>query len=400
MRKFLRWLQGMVEVRVTQDQIERFLNLCRNRDLQLYRIAHQKTEYRFWMSLTDYWRIRPVARKIGVLPLVSKRKGFPFLLGEWGRRKVFTGGFLLLALLLFFLTRMIWSIDIEGCSYHTEEALLEFLNSQGIHCGMFYQDLDYKQTEDLLRLTYQDISWVSVERVGTKLHIRLKESELVDASIEEKKPAHLIASRDGVVESIVTRSGTPMVAAGDQVKKGDILISGVVEVTGDFDAPLSTHLVYADGDVVLTGSQNYHSVLEMEYQEKVYTRKERKRISLRGFGYQVDFFTWGGKGETKENEDRFVEYGRFRLNPSLDFPVSCIMTTYRNYETVRKRYSEEEAIASEEKKLATYLETLEKKGITILDKKVTIQVKGALCLAEGSIETRRMEKRHRKIEEE
>ena len=75
------------------------------------------------------------------------------------------------------------------------------------------------------------------------------------------------------------------------------------------------------------------------------------------------------------------------------------MTTYRNYETVRKRYSEEEAIASEEKKLATYLETLEKKGITILDKKVTIQVKGALCLAEGSIETRRMEKRHQKIEE-
>ena len=397
MRKFLNWLYGMVEVRIGEDQIERFLNLCRNRELQLYQIAHHKTEYCFQMRLSDYWRIRPVAKKIGVLPLVSGRKGLPFWLGEWSRRKVFTGGFLLFALLLFFLTRMIWSIDIEGCSYHTEEALLKFLEKQGVHCGMFYRDLDYKRTEDLIRLTYQDISWVSVERVGTKLHIRLKESELVDTAIEEKKPADLIASRDGIVESIVTRSGTPMVEAGDEVKKGDVLISGIVEVTGDYDAPLSTHLVYADGDVILTGTQGYHSVLELEYQEKVYTGKEQKRISLRGFGYQVDFFTWENKGEAV---DRLTEQKKLYLNPSLAFPISLLTTTCREYSIVRLRYREEEAIALEEKKLADYLANLEEEEISVLGQEVTITVGRTVCVAKGTIQTRRMEKRHRSIQEE
>ena len=112
-----------------------------------------------------------------------------------------------------------------------------------------------------------------------------KRKERIDMATEVLMPKLGLTMTEGTIEEWKIKEG-------QAVKKGDILISGVVEVTGDFDAPLSTHLVYADGDVVLTGSQNYHSVLEMEYQEKVYTGKERKRISLRGFGYQVDFFTW------------------------------------------------------------------------------------------------------------
>lgn len=188
-----------------------------------------------------------------------------------------------------------------------------------------------------------------------------------------------------------------MVKAGDEVKKGDVLISGIVEVTGDYDAPLSTHLVYADGDVILTGTQGYHSVLELEYQEKVYTGKEQKRISLRGFGYQVDFFTWENKGEAV---DRLTEQKKLYLNPSLTFPISLLTTTYREYSIVRLRYQEEEAIALEEKKLADYLAKLEEEEISVLGQEVTITVGKTVCVAKGTIQTRRMEKRHRSIKEE
>ena len=55
--------------------------------------------------------------------------------------------------------------------------------------------------------------------------------------MKEKKDASsaadLIAAHDGKVISIVTREGTPQVHAGAKVKKGDVLISGKVEVIGD-----------------------------------------------------------------------------------------------------------------------------------------------------------------------
>ena len=40
----------------------------------------------------------------------------------------------------------------------------------------------------------------------------------------------LAAPKDGMVVSIVTRSGVPLVSAGMEVKKGDILVEGGVPI--------------------------------------------------------------------------------------------------------------------------------------------------------------------------
>lgn len=431
MGNFLRWLGGSVDVSVGEEQIERFLNLCRNRGLFLYRIRHTETTYRFRMPLADYRQIRPIAKKTGVRPRIVRKSGLPFVIGEWKKKKVFAGGFLLFVTLLFFLTGMVWSIDIEGCGYHTEEALLEFLSEQGVRSGMFYRDLDYKKTEDMIRLAYGDISWVSVERVGTRLHIRLKESQMIETTVAEGEPSHLVASRDGVVTSIVTRKGTPLVKAGDEVKKGDILISGIVTVTGDFDAVVGNHLVCADGDVEVVSELPYYSVREMEYEKKIYSGKKRKSFCLSGFGWRLDFqllpelpqLPWskgdgaavsgissdgrvaesfaGGK-MTKggaDSTDKVTFWQEYRFNKSLAFPISLYRTEYLSYDRMRFRYSEEEVKALEEKKFHDFLAQLEKKGVLIPENNVKIEVAGALCVSEGTVTVKTREERHREITE-
>ena len=61
-----------------------------------------------------------------------------------------------------------------------------------------------------------------------------------------KEPCNIIASQDCTITEIVTASGTPVVKAGDDVKKGDILISGAVYLYDDNNEVLDTNYVSAE----------------------------------------------------------------------------------------------------------------------------------------------------------
>ena len=51
--------------------------------------------------------------------------------------------------------------------------------------------------------------------------------------IRTTAPSHS-SNKGCVIKEIITRSGTPMVKPGDVVRKGDILVSGIIEVMDDF----------------------------------------------------------------------------------------------------------------------------------------------------------------------
>ena len=73
----MRWLKqhytGYVRVRLTGRSPERFFNLCRSSKILLWNIACEKEEYRFFLLLPDFYRIRPFARKAGVRSATTKR---------------------------------------------------------------------------------------------------------------------------------------------------------------------------------------------------------------------------------------------------------------------------------------------------------------------------------------
>lgn len=212
-----------------------------------------------------------------------------------------------------------------------------------------------------------------------------------------KEPSHLVASEDGVVESIATRSGTPQVKAGAEVKKGDILISGIVEVYGDFDEPIATHYVYADGDVKIRREKSYYSVRELEYDRKVYTGKKKTFYSVCGFGKQLNLPGWGVE---REQADVFTELLEYRLNPSFVMPFSLLKKEKREYEMVRTRYTPEEAEALEAEKFENYLAAYEKEETEVIQKELRLRTAGALCIAEGHVSIMVLEDGRRILSEE
>ena len=81
-------------------------------------------------------------------------------------------------------------------------------------------------------------------------------------------PCHIIAARDGVVRKIEVRTGIPLVKVGDTVKKGDILISGIIPIIGDYEELIRKEAVAAKGEVYLESDFSYQERFSMGYEKK------------------------------------------------------------------------------------------------------------------------------------
>ena len=120
----MRWLKqhytGYVRVRLTGRSPERFFNLCRSSKILLWNIACEKEEYRFFLLLPDFYRIRPFARKAGVRVRIQEKLGLPFFFISESEAKAVCrwGGFVFSAVVCpfpFYLEyQLLWKPSFHG----------------------------------------------------------------------------------------------------------------------------------------------------------------------------------------------------------------------------------------------------------------------------------------------
>lgn len=287
--KVIGWLAGYVTIRLRDGEIERFVNMCRYKEIPLWNVYWDTKRKHLYadISLKNFWRLRPIVRKTHAVPVVVKRHGGPFLLSSIQKRASFFAGLILFLAGIIFLAGRIWGISFEGEQYHTEESLRRFLNESGVYMGMPSKGLSCTELAKQIRRRYQDIGWVSVEKKGSCLFVRLQEVTLMKEKKDASSAADLIAAHDGKVISIVTREGTPQVHAGAKVKKGDVLISGKVEVIGDGDVIQNIRFVRAKGTVVIEGKKEYNKYLSKTYQKHGLEKHKKNVYCLR---YQQNRF--------------------------------------------------------------------------------------------------------------
>ena len=372
--KIFGWIGGYLKVYIQGRNVERFVNLCRNHHIVLWQLYwnEKKDKLFFRIYLRDFYRLRPIARKCKVHPVVVKRIGFPFLIGHMKKRASFCLGGVGFCMLVLFLSTRIWGISLEGQSYHTRESILRYLDTINVYGGVAGSSIECGKLEEKIRRQYRDIGWVSVEKKASRLYIRIKEVRLVQKE-HKKKKGHLIAQKDGTVVSIVTRKGTAHVKAGDSVKAGDILISGVVKIYGDDQSLMEKEYVHAEGTVVLEETEDYQDVLHKQYQKKVYTARE-KRIQEWQIG-SSKFFCYNPlkKLETFEKYDIIREGGQLCPFISVRFPIRHYEKRFREITYKKAVYSQKEADEILQKRLEYYLLKKKKKGYVLKKQNVRPQ---------------------------
>lgn len=373
---------GYLYISINDGYPERFINLCKNNDIYIWNLKNIGGQYQFEMLAKDYKKLKTIAKKSHTLPWIDKKIGLPFTLHKYRKRKAFVLGLFIFALIIYMLSLNIWNISVNGGRTYTKETILQFLETQDVYVGKKIKDIDCRAIEENIRESYTDIGWVSAEIKGTNLIINLKETTLPSSGKKGDRPSHIVASKNGIITETVIRSGTPMVNVGDVVKKGDILISGVVEVIGDNDLLVSKEPVMADGDIQARTYYEYKDKFPLKTTEKEYTNNSKTKYGVKILSKVLNLYKYR---IPYERYDIITEEIIFQPVTNFYFPLSIIKLNLYEYIEVEKIYTENEAKDLAKTRLNRVLRKLEENDVIIQNNSVKFQTNKKSCTATGNI---------------
>ncbi len=374
MLHWIQYIKGYVTIKVWGYSVERLLNLCGNHDILVWGIKDHGDYHTMNISVRGFFALKPLLKKTGTRAAVLQRYGLPFFVSIMCRRKIFVIG--LVACMAFWIltSGYIWNIKIEGNFALTEDVLLDYLESQGVHTAMKKSNLKIEDLERALREDYDLITWTSVQLNGTTLLVHIKENEMPEydqtGQSQTGEGMDLVASRSGTVSYIITRSGVPQVALGDTVEKGDILVSGAVPVYNEDTTVRKYQFVKSDADIILRYGEDICVEKNIAYEEKRYT------------GEQEDIWVLGAGDKEWSLRFRKIPYAAYdsseekkqvQLLDHLYLPFSYGQKTVREYEIIEQKHTEEEMKTLMQEEWDKIISTLEEKGVQIAEKNVTIK---------------------------
>ncbi|MBP3476444.1 MAG: sporulation protein YqfD [Lachnospiraceae bacterium] len=374
MLHWIQYMKGYVTIKVWGYSTERLLNLCGNHDILVWDIVNHGDYDTLNISIEGFFALKPLLKKTGTKASVLKRYGLPFFVSKMQRRKIFVIGLVGCMLFWILTSGYIWNIKIEGNYVLTEDVLMDYLTEQGVHAAMKKKQLRIEELEESLREEYDVITWTSVQVEGTTLLIYIKENDMPEydqsGQQENAEGMDLIATRSGTVSYIITRSGVPQVALGDQVEKGTILVSGAVPVYNEDTTVRKYQFVEADADIILRYSESVSVKRDILYEEKQYTGKQ-KNMPL--FGIRDKEWSLGLGRIPYDTYDISEEKNQVRLLDHLYLPLFYGHRTVQEYEMVQQKYTEDEMKNIMQDEWSKIISTLEEKGVQITEKNVTIK---------------------------
>lgn len=141
------------------------------------------------------------------------------------RRWLLAAAVLIAGIALLAASQVIWRIEIDDAGTYEADIRLA-LEEMGLKAPMLRSQVDIGELRDALEWRYPRIAWFECGWRGSALVIRPVEGVLPRTDGENDGARDIVATRDGIVHTIVTRAGTPVVKAGDVVRAGDLLIRG------------------------------------------------------------------------------------------------------------------------------------------------------------------------------
>ena len=390
-RTFIRYLRGYVKIHIQGFSPERFLNMCSYHQIFIWGLSPDGNGYEMFLSITDFRRLKPLVKKTHTKLTVTGRYGFPFFLFRYRKRKLFFAGLSLCIVLLRIYSLFIWDIHFEGNEKWPDETLTEYLYSVGVAPLMLKSEVDCPGIVKNIRKEYNDIVWVSASLDGNCLKIQIKENEDTLAKDTgngeeevsgEERPTDLIASSDGIITSIVTRSGVPQVHEGDQVKKGDILVLGRVDVVNDSGEVTGYQYQHADADIYADTELTYADSISRTYQEKVRDGKKKYQPYVKIGKYTISV---GSISNNYEHRDLAVRERQLKAGENFYLPVSYGLRTVTSYEFEEKTYTDEEVREILSANFRRFCDELEEKGIHIRENSVKIHLYANSAGASGTL---------------
>ena len=185
-----------------------------------------------------------------------------------------------------YLSNTIFYIDVIHNDKNIRELIKEELSENGIRIYSLKKDYKYinKVKNKIMEKHKDKIEWLEIESSGTRYIVKVEERKINDIN-GNNEPRNLVAKKDAVILSIEASDGIIVKNKNDYVKKGDIIVSGNIDLNGEIKK-----IVPATGKVY--GEVWYKLTIEypLNYTERKVTGETKKVYTFKFMSLNISLY--------------------------------------------------------------------------------------------------------------
>ena len=289
----------------------------------------------FRLSALTYLKTTAICEKLSIELKTEKKSGTPFLLSRLLRRWGLVVGGVAAVLCVVLSQRVVWSVNIVGNEKVPEETIINTLKECGVGVGTPLSAVDEDSVENRFLILSDDISWITVNLIGTVAEVEVREVERAERA-PDYVCSNLVATKNGKIVEFYQVKGDICVEIGEAVSEGQLLVSGVY---GTETSPM--RFVRSQGKVFAACEREYVIEIPIKYDKKVYTGEQKIKKSLIFFEKEVKFF--GNSGNSYASCDTIEVVKYLDLFGLGKLPLGVRTVTYAEYTSQTASRTEEQA---------------------------------------------------------
>lgn len=224
-----------------------------------------------------------------------------------------------------FLSKLIFDVEVVHSDRYIREIVYNNLRERGIYKYRF--KVNYLEKEkiikEILKKESNDIEWLEIEEIGTKYIVKVEQRKK-NKEEEVCVPRNIVAGKDAFILEIQADVGEVIKKKYDYVKKGDIVISGIIHnKEEEVSRKCATGKIY--------GEVWYKVNLEipMEYKEEIVTGKEKNTFEINFLNKNISLFN---------NFKTYKKNSTFLIGSNL-LPISLNFTKYLETDVKMYKYN-------------------------------------------------------------
>ena len=353
LKKLLIFCIGYLKIEVEGFFIERFINICRQKNILLHNNKRSNSACLIAnISIKNFKKLKSIAKKTKCRIKIIEKRGLPFVIKKYKKRKIFVVLLFLILLTLVAMSNYIWNIEIK-CEEEIETGtLLEILKDNGLEVGKLKKQIDTVKLIQAIRYAREDIAWCGIDFKGTNAILEIVKATPKPEIVNSEEYCNIISDKEGIITKINVQNGTAAVKVGDMVKKGTVLVNGYLE--GKYTG---IRYVHSNADIEAKVWYSKKRKIPKIQKEKVKTGEEENKFSIKFNNFKINFYK---TLSNFKNYDTIEDVKKIKLFSNFYLPIETVKI--KNLETVEqtKTYTVNELKQMYIPKIEEELEKVEK----------------------------------------
>ncbi len=258
--------------------------------------------------------------------------------------------------LIFLLSNIIFEVEVINNSDTIKNLVYEELKKYKVSKFKFVISFD-KQEQIAKQIAYENkeqIEWMELKREGTKYIVNVEQRK--KEKIEKPKAnRNIVAKKTGILLKIDAKTGEVVKKINDYVKKGDIVISGMIK-----NKNTVKKLVSADGKIYAEVWYTVNVSMPLKYKEEYSTGREKTIVKFTFLNKNIGFFN---SYKEYKDQDQYVIASKL-------LPLSIAITKREELRITAYDFTKDEAVKQALIKADEKIKKKLKEGEYIISKKV------------------------------